>query len=76
MRSILLFVLTAIALPLRAESVAFVNVNVLPMTTDAVYAAQTVIVVDGRITEVGPVDAIPIPKHAQVIDGTDKGRTS
>jgi len=72
MRSILLFVLTAIALPLRAESVAFVNVNVLPMTTDAVYAAQTVIVVDGRITEVGPVDAIPIPKHAQVIDGTDR----
>ena len=72
MRSILLIVLATLALPLWAEPVAFVNVNVLPMTTDAVLAAQTVIVEEGRITELGPVDTIPIPKHAQVIDGTDR----
>jgi imidazolonepropionase-like amidohydrolase len=59
-------------IPVLAESTAFVNVNVVPMSSDGVVAQQTVVVTDGRIAAVGPVDAVPIPKGMQVIDGTDR----
>lgn len=49
-----------------------VNVNVLPMVSDEVLAQQTVVVVDGKIAEIGSVDSVPVPKHAFVIDGTDR----
>ena len=35
---------------------AFVNVNIIPMDTERVLAAQTVIVQGDRITAIGPVD--------------------
>ncbi len=56
----------------HAEQTVFVNVNVVPMTSEQVLAGQTVIVTDGRITEMGPVDAIAVPKDAAVVDGTDR----
>ncbi len=56
----------------HAADTAFLNVNVLPMTSDAVLEEQTVIVSGGRITHIGPVRETPVPEGAAVIDGTDR----
>ena len=55
-----------------AASTAFLNVNVVPMTSETVIEAQTVIVENGVITVIGDVDTVPVPKEAQVVDGTDR----
>jgi len=55
-----------------AAPTAIVNVNVVPMTSDTVLEQQTVVVNDGVIAVLGSVDAVPIPKDATVIDGTDR----
>ena len=60
------------AQPLLAETTAFVNVNVLPMSSESLLAAQTVLVEDGVIRTIGDVDTIPIPEDAEMIDGTDR----
>ncbi len=52
--------------------IVFVNVNVLPMSAELVLAQQTVIVENGKITKIGSVDSVPVPKSALVIDGTDR----
>ena len=51
---------------------AFVNVNIVPMTSEIVVAGQTVIVNNGVIETIGDVDSVPVPEAAQVIDGTDR----
>ena len=53
-------------------TVAFVNVSVLPMDRDRVLNGQTVIVRDGRITEIGPTASVKVPADAQRIDGRGK----
>lgn len=63
---------TMCAFAVRAEPTAFVNVNVVPMTSEFVIRQQTVVVDDGAIEAIGPVDDVPIPVGAQVIDGTDR----
>ncbi|MDJ0907446.1 MAG: amidohydrolase family protein [Woeseiaceae bacterium] len=55
-----------------AAATAFLNVNVIPMTEERVIAAQTVIIEDGVITQIGPVDAVPLPEGIEVVDGTDR----
>lgn len=55
-----------------AQPTAFVNVNVVPMSREAVIEQQTVVVEDGVIVVIGPVDEVPIPRDAVVIDGTDR----
>lgn len=55
-----------------AETTAFVNVNVVPMTTEVVEGARTVIVSDGVITTIGDVQVIAVPEEATVVDGTDR----
>ena len=63
------------ALPpaIAADAVTvFVNVNVLPMSSDVVLAQQTVVVADGKIVSLGDVDSVPVPKGALVVDGTDR----
>ena len=55
-----------------AASTAFINVNVVPMSSETVIAAQTVVVTDGIIVEIGDVDLVPLPKDAHVVDGTDR----
>jgi imidazolonepropionase-like amidohydrolase len=57
---------------LASEPVAFVNVNVVPMSADTVLRQRTVVVHDGVIQAIGGVDGVPIPKDAKVIDGTDR----
>lgn len=49
--------------------IAFVNVNVVPMTDARVLADQTVIVRDGKIFEIGPAAQVAIPDGAQRLDG-------
>lgn len=56
----------------RGETVIFVNVNVIPMTSEIVLPQQTVVVTDGKITSISDVDTTPIPKDILVIDGTDR----
>ena len=53
-------------------TVAFVNVNVIPMDKERVQRDQTVVVRDGVITEIGDARRIRIPVGAQRIDGRGK----
>ncbi len=69
-----LFLALALLLPptLLAQPTAFVNVNVVPMTSETVIEQQTVLVRDGLIEAIGHVDEVRIPEDAKVIDGTDR----
>ena len=71
---LLLLTLTPLATSMAQDSnmIAFVNVNVIPMDTERVLEAQTVIVRGDRIVEVGAADAVSVPSDAQVIDGSGK----
>jgi imidazolonepropionase-like amidohydrolase len=53
----------------RDDPIAFVHVNVVPMTSETVYYDQTVVVSGDRITAVGPADKVEVPASARVIDG-------
>jgi len=55
-----------------ADTTAFVNVNVIPMTSEQVLPNVTVIVEDGSIEAIGGVADTPVPRHARVVDGTDR----
>lgn len=55
-----------------AETAAFVNVDVIPMTGEMLIPAQTVIVRDKLIVAIGDVIDTPVPEDALVIDGTDR----
>lgn len=54
------------------ESVAFVNVNVIPMTSTTIIENQTVIVTDGIIISISDVNDTAIPDDAIIVDGTDR----
>lgn len=69
---LLSFCLLLQAADVQAESIAFVNVNVLPMTTETVLPGRTVIVGDGRIMAIGDVEDTVLPDGAMVVDGTDR----
>jgi len=51
---------------------AFINVNVIPMTGDDVLPAQTVVVDNGIIVTVGAVGDTAVPDDAYIVDGTDR----
>jgi imidazolonepropionase-like amidohydrolase len=55
-----------------AASTVFVNVNVVPMSTDEILHERTVVVTDGVIAVIGKVDEVPLPDDAEVVDGTDR----
>jgi imidazolonepropionase-like amidohydrolase len=55
--------------PLSADTVAFVNVNVIPMDREHLLWRRTVIIAGGRIAAIGSVDSIAVPPGAKVIDG-------
>src|ERR1043165_7535215 len=63
---LVLFSLTIIS----AQTVAFTNVNVIPMNKERVLQNQTVLVKNGVIAEIGA--KVKIPKDARVIDGKGK----
>jgi imidazolonepropionase-like amidohydrolase len=62
-------ILTATAV---AAPTAFVNVNVVPMTSPEVIPAQTVIVDEGSIRTIGPVATTAVPRDAAIVDGTER----
>ncbi len=55
-----------------ARTTAFINVNVVSMSSPAIAPAQTVLVEDGMIAAVGDVDTVRIPDDALLVDGTDR----
>jgi imidazolonepropionase-like amidohydrolase len=70
---ILLFAVAgAVAGTPPATTTAFVNVTVLPMSSDQAVANQTVIVKGDRITEVGSTSSIQVPADARRIEGAGK----
>lgn len=69
--TILLGLLACTAAP-AGETTAFINVNVVTMTSEEILEARTVIVRDGRIETVAAVEATPVPEGATVVDGTDR----
>lgn len=50
-------------------TIAFVEVNVVPMTAERVLSNQTVVVRDGRIVAVGPAASTQVPAGATRVDG-------
>jgi imidazolonepropionase-like amidohydrolase len=55
-------------------AVAITNVTVIAMTdsTGAATPGRTVIVRNGRIAQIGPTNALPVPRGARRVDGTGK----
>jgi imidazolonepropionase-like amidohydrolase len=56
----------------KAQEVAFVGVNVVPVDSERVLADQTVLVRGDRIVEVGPAAKVKVPSGALRIDGRGK----
>ncbi len=56
----------------RGQTVVFENVNVIPMDRERVIERQTVVVRDGRITQIGPAAGATAPAGATRVDGTGK----
>jgi len=54
------------------DIIAFTNVNVIPMDQERVISDQTVIVTDGRISNIGAAKKTKVPKGATVINGAGK----
>jgi len=50
----------------------FVNVNVVPMNSNAILFGQTVVVRNGVISQIGPAQNTPIPQQANVVDGSGR----
>ncbi len=59
-----------VSITISAQTVAFLNVNVIPMDKERVLQNQTVLVSNGIITAIGK--SVKIPKDVQVIDGKGK----
>jgi Amidohydrolase family len=52
----------------QETTLAFVNVNVIPMDRERLLSGRTLIVKDGRIAALDAVDAVRVPANATVID--------
>lgn len=50
-------------------TVAFVNVNVLPMDSERVLEGQTIVTSLGLVKQLGPSDQVRVLKGAEVVDG-------
>lgn len=71
-RHILILIFLSACGAAAADTTAFLNVNVIPMSDERVIVQQTVIVSDGVIALIGDVDDVPVPEAAAVVDGTDR----
>jgi imidazolonepropionase-like amidohydrolase len=75
MRKWLLFSFLCCSVPAFAQehtALAITHVTVIDCTGAPAQPSSTVVVVQGRITAVGPSDAIKIPAGARVVDATGK----
>lgn len=57
---------------IQSQSYAIQNVTVIPMNRETTLPAQTVLIENGRISEIGDAGKVKIKKGAAVIDGTGK----
>jgi imidazolonepropionase-like amidohydrolase len=57
------------AAPALAQSVAFVDVNVVPLDRERIVERQTVVVTGDRISAIGPSSSTRVPAGATRIDG-------
>ena len=71
-RIMLLMIFLAFSGAAGAASTAFINVNLIPMTSEPIVASQTVIVEDGMIVASGDVDELTVPESAKRVDGTGR----
>ena len=74
LQSILITLLICSVRSILAETApvtAFINVNLVPMTEEAVIPDQTVLVHGTRIAAIGPSSHIKIPDNAMSIDGSN-----
>ena len=55
-----------------ASTIAFVNVNVVPMDSERILEGQTVVVKNGKIDTIGPSLSVQIPAAAFEIDGSER----
>jgi imidazolonepropionase-like amidohydrolase len=65
-------ILTVRAAQTPAQTVAFEDVNVIPMDREQVLQNQTVVVQEGRITAVGPSKKVKMPSDAVRVNGKGK----
>ena len=56
----------------KAGVTAFINVNVVPMDREKILPAQTLIVKNGLIAQIGPVAKIKVPRDAIRIEARNK----
>ena len=54
------------------QSIAFVNVNVVPLDRERILEGQTVVVRDGRIAQIGRASDVKVPAGALKVDGGGK----
>lgn len=54
------------------DTIAIVNVSIVPMSIDAVWPDHSVLIAGGRIVAMGSVDRVAVPASATVIDGRGK----
>ena len=52
----------------RAETIALVGVNVVPMDREVVLSDRTVLVEDGTIIKIGPRESVPLPESTKRIE--------
>jgi len=55
-----------------STAIAIVDVRVIPMTSNTVLDAQTIVVRGGVITALGPTSMVPVPADAVVIHGSGR----
>ena len=70
--SLIFALILCFTIAVTAQTIAFTNVNVIPMDKERVLMDQTVIVKDGMIVQVGDAGKVKVPKDAQQIDGRGK----
>ncbi len=68
----LVFIFATLVASVSAQTVAFTNVNVIPMDRERLLANQTVLVKNGAIVEIGDAKKVKLPKDAVRIDGNGK----
>lgn len=75
MRSTLIclaLLLSLVTISRAQETIAFVNVNLIPMDTERVVPEQTVVIRGGRIVEIGSTAEVAVPEGAETIDGSGR----
>jgi imidazolonepropionase-like amidohydrolase len=76
MKSVGKFIVLALTLAFRVDTqqppIAFVDVAVVPMDKEQILSHQIVLVVSGRIAQVGPAASVKVPADAYRIDGRGK----